>query len=523
MTKLINSEGILYTRMFPIWAKVSPSALMGNTDEMRAQGEKYLPKEQLEDDESYKLRLQHSFLYNGYRDTIEKCVARPFSRDVILKNGNDRTAKMLGNADGKRQSITQVLKQYFLNGINFGVGHLLVDLPNMAKALPDGQQATLADEVEKLIPYCTNISPLSLIWWDFEETEDGPELTEIHIRDYIVKKDPADRYNQIEYCRISVYTKTDWQLYEAPKGSSKFEQIDQGTHSFGRVPLFSWYSGEQIAPLVAKPPLMDLADLNIAHWQSSSQQRNYLRFIRIGFLFIRGMSDEDLRKNLTNGILKLGPQNILVTENSEAGANYLEHQGTAYQAGERDLTELKAQMTVIGLQPFVEMASNTATGSAIPEAKYQSRLQMWCKLCSAAATQAVMTGCAAAGDELDDDFEASIYSDFGISVDNIAKVDKIFQAFRDKLITAETALRELQRYGIIDERVDIEDEVAAAAEAKQEGALNELGLDPNNPDSKFGKGMEIDGKPPENTKNPSVPLKKQKAKTPFQNPEKAKS
>ena len=526
----INTEGLLYQRYLPKWLKVSPAALMGGTDEMRLCRERYLPKEELESDDNYNLRLQHSFLYNGFRDTIEKCAAKPFSREVALKNPTSRIEPMVKNADQRGQSLTQVLRQYFIYGICYGVGHMIVDLPNMAKVIPPGQEATLADEVNKLFPFVTVISPLQLIWWSWKDTGDGPVLTKIRIRDYVIRESKVDPTLQVEYERITEYTDTTWAIYEAIRGSADFTVVEEGTHSFKQVPIFSWFANEEVAPLVALPPLMDLADLNIAHWQSSSQQRNYLRFIRIGFLLITGATEDDIKRT-NGGEIKLGPQNVLCLENTASSAKYLEHQGTAFDAGKSDLEKLESQMTILGLQPLIEMASNTATGSAIPESKYQSRLQMWTKMCSRKATAALAAGSAVAGEDPPEDFEVAIYSDFGISVDNIQKVDKIFTAYQNKLITAETALRELQRYGILAESIEPEEEVLEAKDEATSNALNSLGLsdnadpnadgsmmDPNEPMT--GKGMNIDGKPPANTKNPNVPKKKFRPQSMNQNPKK---
>lgn len=506
----INNESLAYVAIKPTWYKVSPLALTGHTDEMRANRELFLPKEELEDDDNYAIRLTHSFLYGAYRDTIEKCVAKPFSREIVVDHPTEKSKQVLANANGSGKSLSDVAKQFFAFGVNYGVAHLLVDLPK--KPIEPGVAPTLADDL-KVTPTFTAISPYDLIWWHHEkDPQTGAlELTEIHIRDTIIKSDTTT-YVDTQYVRVTKYTKTSWEIYLAESGG-KFELDSSGAHSFGRVPLFSWFANEELSPFVTKPPLLELADLNIAHWQSSSQQRNYLRFIRIGFLFIAGITEDDLVKQ--GGTIRVGPTNVLATENPNAKADYLEHKGTAFDSGIKDLDRLEQQMTIMGLQPFIEKASGdpTATGRSITEAKHQSRLQMWCKHCSTVLTDAVAFGLEASNDEVDPKFAVNIYSDFGISVDNIQKVDKLFQAHREKAITTETLLRELQRYGIVSEKIDPEVEVETAAEEAKVDSLNSLGIggDPAANDPNLDENGQ-----PKNAQNPAVPLKKNKKPQPFQ-------
>src|SRR3546814_6971269 len=53
-----------------------------------------------------------------------------------------------------------------------------------------------------------------------------------------------------------------------------------GPPGFGTLPLVTVYA-ERTGYLTARPPLLDLAWLNLAHWQSSSDQRHILH-VEIG-------------------------------------------------------------------------------------------------------------------------------------------------------------------------------------------------------------------------------------------------
>src|SRR3546814_11327266 len=57
-----------------------------------------------------------------------------------------------------------------------------------------------------------------------------------------------------------------------------------GPPGFGTLPLVTVYA-ERTGYLTARPPLLDLAWLNLAHWQSSSDQRHILHVARVPILF----------------------------------------------------------------------------------------------------------------------------------------------------------------------------------------------------------------------------------------------
>src|SRR6185295_4553940 len=88
--------------------------------------------------------------------------------------------------------------------------------------------------------------------------------------------------------------------------------------------------------MTGEPPLEELADLNVAHWQSSSDQRNILTVARVPILFGTGIEG--------NEKLEIGASSMIRTSDPNAKLTYVEHTGAAIGAGERDLERLEFQM-----------------------------------------------------------------------------------------------------------------------------------------------------------------------------------
>ena len=109
----------------------------------------------------------------------------------------------------------------------------------------------------------------------------------------------------------------------------------------------------------ATPPLMDLAWMNLAHWQSYSDQRSILRFVRIALLFVAGLDDEEMEKPIT-----IGANRTFRSKNPNAKMEYVEHTGKGVEAGQEDLNKIEGRMQTLGLRPYTSRPGTvTATES----------------------------------------------------------------------------------------------------------------------------------------------------------------
>ena len=122
--------------------------------------------------------------------------------------------------------------------------------------------------------------------------------------------------------------------------------------------------------MTAHPPLMDLAWLNLAHWQSASDQRHILHVARVPILFGRNLT-------LPEDGLALGPNRIVTGEGESADLRFVEHSGAAIAAGRQDLIDLEDRMAVMGLDLMTRRGgtgSTTATARAIDAAENSTSL-----------------------------------------------------------------------------------------------------------------------------------------------------
>jgi len=144
---------------------------------------------------------------------------------------------------------------------------------------------------------------------------------------------------------------------------------DAGDSSLDCIPLVTIYAN-RAGFMTAHPPLMDLAWLNLAHWQSASDQRHILHGARGPILFGRNLT-------LPEDGLALGPNRIVTGEGESADLRFVEHSGAAIAAGRQDLIDLEDRMAVMGLDLMTRRGgagSTTATARAIDAAENTSSL-----------------------------------------------------------------------------------------------------------------------------------------------------
>ena len=445
MSNAVNEPNGAYKEMAERWELIHD--LLGGTKRMREAGKIWLPAEPREEALAYENRLERTFLYGALADTIDKIASKPFSRPVQTRNA-DALQAVVEDPCMKGLDMTQFARELFLDAAVHGVAHILVDYPKVGEGL------SLADEREaEARPYFVRIAPPDLIGWRSERLTGGRErLTQIRVREY--RSEPDGEYGDREVKRVRVLNDDTFEVWEQDEDQD-WLRVDEGHHSFGRIPLVTLYFDHE-SFMVARPPFEDLAWLNLAHWQSNSDQRNILRFARMPLLYQFGVSEEEIDSEIT-----IGPSQLIRSTNPDAKMGYVEHGGKAIETGDKDLRNLEAQMEVMGLQPLIQKTGGaTATGRALDEARTHSNIQSWIRATEGALLEALATAGEWVNVELPDDAAVDIFSDFGLTMKAEQDIKALIDMRKASLISARTFLDEVKRRGLLSDAIDVDAEIA---------------------------------------------------------------
>lgn len=356
-----------YDRLMKKW--FLPRTLMKGTTGMREAGLKFLPKEAGETPAEYDARLNRSYLFNAFRKTVKDMTGKVFQREVTLEDDVPSQIKEWAeNIDLTGRHLNVFARDVFFDGMQTGINFLLAEMP---PALPPG--STKADE--KAVgarPYLVHIKAEDLIGFKCDTVAGIVTLTQVRIRE--TETVAVGDFLEKQVDQIRVLASGTWQKWrravrvDGTVDAEKWEIFEEGTTSLDYIPLVPVYI-HRTGIMKGEPPLEDLAELNIAHWQSQSDQNNILHFARVPLYFFAGGSDD--------AVVSIGAGRMIRSQDADAKFSVVEHTGAAIGAGSDSIKELESQMQTQGLQLLTTGPANqTATGEIRDEAKENSPLAM---------------------------------------------------------------------------------------------------------------------------------------------------
>jgi len=423
------------------WAARAPDwelirDLLGGTRAMREAGEHRLPREPGESLEAYRIRLARTVLFNGLGRAVQTLSGKPFGKPAILSDDADpRIRAMARDLDLGGRDLTGLARDVLRAALTDGLTHLLVDYPTGG-----GAGETLADERARgARPYLVHVPAPDLIGW-----RAGPDgrLDRVRIRETVLERDGAWGERTVEQIRVLEPGRWSlWRRSEALK-DRPWRRHAGGETSLDAVPLVTVYA-ERTGFLTARPPLLDLAWLNLAHWQSSSDQRHILHVARVPILFGRNLKVGE------DGI-EIGPNRLILGDGDGADLKYVEHGGAAIEAGRQDLSDLEDRMAVMGLDLMVRRSGGiTATERAIDAARADSALAALVRAVEEGLTAALAL-CArwmdlapeAAG-------RVTLDPDTGLDAREAEEIDLLLKARMAGEIDRPTFLAEIRRRGVL--------------------------------------------------------------------------
>ena len=423
-----------------------PRALMGGTRMMRAKGETYLPREAAESVEAYKVRLGRSKLFNGFKKTVRDMTGKVFSKPITLGDDMPEAVKVwCENIDLAGRNLQSFAMDVFADGLVGGISFILTDMP------PAVENATLADERRLgMRPYFVHIPAEHLIGWKSETIGGVETLTQARILETV--SEPDGPWLEKDVHQIRVLEPGRWQIWRQMGDKNEWTLYAEGFTSLNAVPLVPFYA-KRTGFMTGEPPLEDLADINLQHWQSESDQRNILHVARVPILFASGLQDEANEFVVSSGSLTRA-------SHPDAKLTFVEHSGAAINSGREDLKDLEFQMQQMGMELLIpKPGTQTATGRAIDEAAMHAPLQAMAANLQDALEQAFAFAGEYAGLGPDGAGSLEVNKDFGVNMRDAADITALISAVSAGYITKERFLMECKRRGFLGDDLVIEDEL----------------------------------------------------------------
>ncbi len=464
-------------------------SLQGGTRAMREMREILLPRHPRESQDHYNGRLASSFLFNVFERAISNMADKPFSSAPSLADGSPDADDFAMNMDGAGADLQTFGRTVLREALRTGVVYVVVDYPRL------GQLPSLAAErAVGARPYCVMVRADEVLECRRETIAGRPTIT--HFR-YVSSRMVRDgTFGEKLVRTIMVLEAGKWQEW-SDEAAGGWAMVGTGTMSISRVPVVEFRPGELDHVGLPRSPFEDLAWKNVEHWQSSSDQRNILKYGRFPMLAAKGYKPKMVGN--TEQPLEIGPSKILVTP-PEGEFYYVEPEGKAISAGEDDLTRIEAQMEYLALRPRVDKRSLiTATGAAIEEVDENNVV----KALAMGLSNYFENVFVLAGEWLGQDWNSltvQLTGDFEVSSDRAQSVETILRLLDGGMLSPKSALEELRTLGVFRSRFDIESELKEIEKLKAEReALAEKRLKAKQEKSLMGLRSKLPGQVPSNT------------------------
>lgn len=387
MASKVNTQHPDYTKMLDKWQRCRDT--VAGQDAIHAAGTKYLPKLKDQSNEDYLAYVTRAQFYNAVWRTISALAG------MIFRNAPTVTVK---------SSVSELLEDVTMSGISFHIlaqratlevlttGRIgvLVDYPQQSvegMTLADAQKLNLRPTMqvypaETIINWKTtfigNKTVLSIVV--LTENADLPTESEFE-RKTETRYRVLDLYNN-QY-RVRIFRIND-KKEDEQVGADLFPLMNGKSLDF--IPFY-FIGVDDTTPDIDEPPLIDLVDVNLAHYRLDADHKHGLHFGGLPTAVISGYNNDSGDK------LYIGSAAAWIFPDPQATAKYLEFTGQGLTPISEEKNRLEQQMAILGarLLSSEKKAVETAQTAQIHRAGESSILSAIAQTLSIGLTKALQT------------------------------------------------------------------------------------------------------------------------------------
>ena len=446
-----------------VQASAKGRALMSGTAGMRKEGTRYLPKFKAEAEDDYQARLHSSWLFNALRKTIKDMTGRVFDTPIEIQDAPQQILDMAEDIDMQGRDLSVFAAEVFKDAFVPGVSYIMVEAPRR-----DADTTRAQATVQGLRPYLVHLRVEDVLGFQTALFGNVLALSQLRIMESVTEPNPKDEFSQIEIAQVRVLDRmpngVQVRLYREDN-KKQWLLVDEYTTEAPEITVIPFYA-QRTGFFTGEPVLEDLTDVNIAHWQSQSDQRNILHFARVPILFASGRGEDEP--------LTISAGTAVTSRDPAATLQWVEHSGTAIDSGRQDLKDLEFQMQTLGLQLLVARAQS-ATGAALDAIKETSTLAMMADSLKDALEQALqwMAFYAGLGEV---SITINVNKEYGVTMMTPQEVMAMQKDVAMGYLTLETYFEERKRRGVLRPDLDTAAELDALASVAPAMTGSPMGL-----------------------------------------------
>lgn len=339
------------------------------------EGDKYLPRLQDEDDQSYQARLKMTPFFNAVWRTISGLRGMMFRKPPIIEVP-PAMEELLVNIDLAGTSFNTLLQRIAEETLTVGRIGLLVDYP----PVPEG--TTRADAVAaNARPFVKLYKAESVYNWR-EETIGGiKQLTRVQLEERVEVQDAENEFKLTEEKRYRVLD-LDEGKYRQRLFKAKGEEailLEEIYPKMNGVPMdfipFIVMGTDDIGMDMDAPPLIDLITTNFHHYLQATSYERGCFFSGLPTMFISGIDTLDSDGNPV--VISIGGALANILPKPEAKAYFVEVVGN-FEALRTNLEDKKREMAVLGARILEQQKASVESADTIARRQYGEESMLVC-------------------------------------------------------------------------------------------------------------------------------------------------
>ena len=327
-------------------------AVVSGTEYLRENCEAFLPLEPREDYSAYLARVNRA-VFTPYTQRLISGAAGLILRKPISIEGDPYWMEVFNkDVDGCGSDLDEYARRLVMCALTYGHCHTLVDFP-----APTNAKSLAEERALNRRPYWIEVDPTKVYGWRLDRESNYGNLTQVRIGEKAVVPDGEfgekvyDQIRVIEPGRYRVYRQEQQKKemqgnfpypssFDQSDATAEFELIESGPYSLEQIPLVTVYANK-LDTMTSRPPLLDIAHLNLAHFQRQADLIHSLHIASQPMLVLEGWDDQTKDMAISvNYAMATQPGNKVY---------YVEPAASAFEAQSAEIQELQQQMASLGL------------------------------------------------------------------------------------------------------------------------------------------------------------------------------
>ena len=248
--------------MMPFWQVIN--LCNGGTKSLRANAETVIPREPREDDDAYNRRIFHATLPPFLQRLAAQAAGTILRKGIHIEGGDEEFwLDWIKDVTGDGTPLNVFARNILIDSLLYGHTCVVVDNPD------DTPPANLLEKrkaQKDKKPYLIPVNAQQILGWRTARNSTHGTLEAVRYFETVVE--PKGSFGEEAIEQIRVLTPGGWQVWRQGDGINAigWQLHSSGTMDLDEVPFISVYSN-RLATLVSRPPMLEVAYLNLAYAQ----------------------------------------------------------------------------------------------------------------------------------------------------------------------------------------------------------------------------------------------------------------